>query len=138
MDYDEHFLVLADLAPTTGADVLSIDMSELQESIVTAIAHLQGAENTDREAVLVNVYTGEADPFFGDMMPAPKRNLQANEVFPKTHHFKASDEKERGKEERRGWWASMLRTRHVLTPSPSSNLTDGGHRHVPPDVRPHQ
>ena len=88
MDYDVHFLVLADLAPTTDADVASLDMAELQESIVTAIAHLQGAEDTNRETVIVNVYTGEADPFFGDMMPPPKRNLQANDLFPKSHLFK--------------------------------------------------
>lgn len=88
LDFDEQFLVLAEMTPTTTADVEALDMGELQEAVVSAIAHLQGADDHDREAVIVNVYSAAEDPHWGHLMPAPKRNLQATDVFSKTHNFK--------------------------------------------------
>lgn len=88
MEYDEHFLILAEMTPTTTADVEALDMAELQEAVVASIAHLQGADDLERETVIVNVFSGAADPYWGDLMPAPKRNLQATNIFSKTHNFK--------------------------------------------------
>lgn len=88
MEFDEHFLVLAEITPTTRADVETLDMAELQEAIVASIAHLQGAEDMEREAVIVNVFSAAADPYWADVMPAPKRNLAATEAFSKMHNFK--------------------------------------------------
>jgi len=89
VNYDEHHLVMATMNPTTRtSDGAEVNMAELQEAVVAAVAHLQGP-GTDRETVLVNLYSGEADPHWGHLFPVqPGRSLFETPEFDHTHHFK--------------------------------------------------
>lgn len=87
--FDEHHIIMGTLELTThAADGTTLKMIEVQEAMVSAIAHLQGSD-PHRETVFVNLYSGAADPQFGDVFKSkPGRSLMENEVFDHTTHYK--------------------------------------------------
>ena len=54
LKYDAHYLIMSTLSATTDSSVESLDLAELQEAVVAAVAEVQGA-SMDKEAVVVSM-----------------------------------------------------------------------------------
>ncbi|KAM3567625.1 hypothetical protein VYU27_010234, partial [Nannochloropsis oceanica] len=84
LKYDDHHIMMATITTTSEADVDALDLPELQEAVVAAVAELQGASE-DKDSIIVNLYHGELDPQFGEHQQARARSLYEDQDFSKTH-----------------------------------------------------
>ena len=53
LKYDAHYLLMSTISATTDSDIESLDLTELQEAVVAAVAEVQGAD-LNKEAVVVS------------------------------------------------------------------------------------
>jgi len=53
LKYDDHHLLLATITTTTEAGVPALDLPELQEAVVAAVAEVQGASE-DKDSIIVS------------------------------------------------------------------------------------
>jgi len=53
LKYDDHHIMMATITTTSEADVDALDLPELQEAVVAAVAELQGASE-DKDSIIVS------------------------------------------------------------------------------------
>ena len=53
LKYDAHYLLMSTISATTDSGIESLDLTELQEAVVAAVAEVQGAD-LNKEAVVVS------------------------------------------------------------------------------------
>ena len=53
LQYDDHHIMMATITTTSEADVSALDLPELQEAVVAAVAELQGASQ-DKDSIIVS------------------------------------------------------------------------------------
>lgn len=61
LDYKAHYILMATMSTTTAESVEALDLPEIQEAVVSAVALLQGP-SMDKDSVLVSVFTFSAIP----------------------------------------------------------------------------
>ena len=69
LKYDNHHLLLATITTTTEAGVPALDLPELQEAVVAAVAEVQGASQ-DKDSVIVSAskWTGWEEAWVNERM----------------------------------------------------------------------
>ena len=67
--FDNHHLLLATITTTTEAGVAALDLPELQEAVVAAVAEVQGASQ-DKDSVIVSAskWTGWEEAWVNERM----------------------------------------------------------------------
>jgi hypothetical protein len=53
LNYDDHYVLMSTISTTTDSSIESLDLTELQEAVVAAVAEVQGA-SMDKDAVVVS------------------------------------------------------------------------------------